>query len=190
MGAADLRDLPDELLIERFRVTRSHETFSEIFRRYRKPIYISCLAVLRSPPAAEEMTQETFTKLFSSVDTLHGGSLGAWLHRVARNLCLNLIAARRRSEDVLQQDDSSDGSEVKSPERDFLLAEQVRSILKELPSHQRIPIKLFFLGGYSYKEIAALLGYSEEQVKSYLQNGKRQFRIRWEDLKSSPKASE
>ena len=59
MGAADLRDLPDELLIERFRVTRSHEAFSEIFRRYRKPIYISCLAVLRSPPAAEEMPERS-----------------------------------------------------------------------------------------------------------------------------------
>src|SRR5229473_5395144 len=161
MGADDLDDLPDELLVDRFRVTRSHESFSELFRRHKKPVYASCLAILRSPAAAEEMTQETFVKLFSSVDTLRGGSLGAWLHRVARNLCLNHIAARRRSEDVLQADSSS-GSEVKSPEKDFLLAEQVHAILEELPSHQRIPMKLFFLGGYSYTEIAALLGYSEE----------------------------
>jgi len=190
MGADDLRDLPDEVLVKRFKATREEASFSEIFRRYKKSVYQRCLAVLRSPPAAEDVTQETFVRLFEGVEGLRGSNLGAWLHRVAWNLSMDHLARQLRSEAGKREAQSSLTEVLGALQTDHRLVDQVRAIIEQLPSHQRIPMKLFYLAGYSYKEIARYLGYTEAEVKSYLQNGKRQFRIKWEELKSSPRVSE
>jgi RNA polymerase sigma-70 factor (ECF subfamily) len=56
---------------------------------------------------------------------------------------------------------------------------QIRTILRGLPEEQRICLKLFYFEGYSAKEVAERTGFTEKQVKSYLQNGRRNFLSAW-----------
>jgi len=61
----------------------------------------------------------------------------------------------------------------------LLNAIQIRTILRGLPEQQRICLKLFYLEGYSAKEVAKRTGFTEKQVKSHLQNGRRNFVAAW-----------
>jgi len=185
MGEENLESVPDEVLAQRFQTTGGPQYFSEIFRRYKKSVFAGCLAMLRSRMVAEELTQETFIRLFTRIDTFRGGSFKAWIHRVARNLCLNQLADHGRGEAISYEDARAPGEPVKGLEPEFLIRNEVRTILNQLTAQQRITMKLFYLDGYRYGEIGERLGLSPEQVKSSLQNGKRQFRIRWQRVQSA-----
>ena len=176
MGLEELGGIPDDLLVERFQAARDHTLFAELFRRYRRPVFGACWSVLHDVSAAEDMTQEAFMAALAKIDTYSSGSFSAWIRTIARNLCLNYLKARGR--EIL---DGLDMSTLESG-RDAAVSElvgDIRVVLGALSPPQRRCLKLFCIEGYRHKEIVRLTGFSEKQVKSYLQNGMRRFRIEW-----------
>jgi len=187
MSSGELRDLTDENLIERFQNTKNGACFAEIFRRHKRTIHRRCLAVLRDDAAAEDLTQDTFVTAFTKIDLFRGGTFYAWLCTIARHLCLNHLKATAVVRDSpTNRPDEVPG--IAKSAREARAVDDVRAVLKELSAPQRTCLKLFYMEGYSYREIAKLTGRSEKEVKTHLQNGRRRFELVWENIQKGVQA--
>jgi RNA polymerase sigma factor (sigma-70 family) len=179
MSDEKLQDMPDEMLMERFKATRENGCFAEIFARHRKEIFHRCLAVVHQPSVAEDLTQETFKTAFVKIGLFCNGNAHAWLCSIARHLAVNHARSAIVSHELSGIDSCPEVGSVDKANFNLPALEEVRAILKQLPAPQRICLKLFYIQGYSYKEVSQITGYSEGAVKSHIQNGRRQFaRIR------------
>lgn len=178
MSADGLEQMSDESLAEQFRASGDAKYFEEIWRRHAQPVFCRCLRFLRNSHTAEDLTSDTFLRVLEGIRKYRPENFSAWVSTIARNVCVNYVrSAVARHECMAIEDLKGDHSDDK---RGFNA--EVEEVLNQLPERQRRTLKLFFIDGYSYKEIVKLTGYSIKEVKSYVQNGKRKFRLLWERI--------
>ena len=181
MSADGLERMSDESLVEQFQASGDGKYFEEIWRRHAQAVFSRCLRFLRNSAAAEDLTSDTFLRVIERIRNYRPANFSGWVSTIARNLCVNHVrSAAARHEFMAIEDVKGDQSD----ERQQFNAE-VEEVLNQLPERQRRTLKLFFIDGYSYKEIVELTGYSNKEVKSYIQNGKRKFRLLWERIRRS-----
>ena len=189
MGKA-FAQLSDLDLAARCQQTGDRQSFAEIFNRHGKGVFLLCYALVRNRATAEEIAQETFKDALAAIASFRGGSLHAWLARIARNLCLDhLVSAVHRlefAEPELVAERASDGHF----ETGILAADEVEDVLKELSPPQRICLMLAYAHDFSYGEIAALTGFPVAEVRSHLQNGRRRFKLVWRQREESIRGKE
>lgn len=132
---------------------------------------------------AEDLTQETFVRVFRSLDTFTPGTLGGWLHRITTNLFLD--QARRKSR--IRFDALADDAESRLPGRDpgperlfehNNLDVDVQRALDALPADFRAAVVLCDLEGLSYEEVSAALGIKLGTVRSRIHRGRAMLRER------------
>ena len=182
--------LDDEAQLVRRVAAGEEDALGLLYDRLGGAVYSLCLRIVRDPGAAEELTQETFVRLWRSAASFseERGRVSSWLLRIAHNLALNEIR-RRQSRPVAAPSDEWDAvvASVADPsdEGDPVVAtgmrEQaaaVRRALAELPTPQRQAIELAFFGGLSQAEVAAALGDPLGTVKSRIRIGMQHLRDR------------
>jgi RNA polymerase sigma-70 factor (ECF subfamily) len=128
---------------------------------------------------ARDAAQEVFTRVFRHIDQFKGGSFRAWLYTITRHTAINRIQLQdsRFNEAALPLDELIPGL-PKTPSAS--LAHEIAEVMAQVPSSdQRTCLKLRYLDGLSYGEIAGRVGCSPKEVKSHIQNGRRQFQNRW-----------
>lgn len=131
---------------------------------------------------AEDLTQETFVRVFRSLSGYTPGSFEGWLHRITTNLFLD--TARRRTRirmDPLGEDAERvpGGSGLGTPERGFEhgnLDRDVQRALDELSPEFRAAVVLCDIEGLSYEEIAVTLGIKLGTVRSRIHRARAQLR--------------
>ena len=153
--------------------------FDRILEKYHARIQKYCCRVLGSPDKAQEATQEVFARAFEKLHTLREGhKLGAWLKSIAVNYCLNLAHHERPYVDQSDVGESVPSTEL-TPEQHLIACERQRffdKLIERLPVPQGVAFRLMYVDGYTYQEIAQLTGLSGKQVKSHLQNARRNIR--------------
>ncbi len=163
MSASSDRDL-----IQRAR-RGDAEAFSELVTRHQTSVFNVCYRMLHERAEAEDMTQETFLRVHDRLDMFDAERhFGPWIRRVAVNVCLNHLEARRP---VAELDDERDVDKSQSPESQTEArerSEQIRRALVALPVHYRAAIELRHYQELSYEEIAAELNIPLSDVKSHL----------------------
>jgi RNA polymerase sigma-70 factor (ECF subfamily) len=167
-------------LVERFRASGDEACFAELYRRTRRRVFGVAFRVLHDVAAAEEVCHDAFLRAFERFDSLRGVEFAAWVCRIAGNLALNArrhrtVAERTRSELEAIPPDLGVERQVISREEADIAAE----VLASLRTEQRQVLLLRHLEGHSHREISELTGYSAEEVRSHLQNGRRNFGILW-----------
>ena len=178
MSADGLERMTDESLVERFQASGDAKYFEEIWRRYAQGVFNRCLRFLRNSAAAEDLTSDTFLRVIQGIRDYRADNFPGWVSTIARNLCVNHVrSAAARHECMTIEDVKGDQSDEKQQ-----FNAEVEDVLNQLPERQRRTLKLFFIDKYSYKEIVELTGYSHKEVKSYIQNGRRKFRLLWERI--------
>lgn len=159
-----------ELLI---RLTlKDSEAFSRLYNVYVKKIYAYALGILKSPDLAEDVTQDTFVKLWEHAATIQTDrSLQAFLFTIARNLSLNVIKRASRetwisdelfAHAVYQSEDGLQYTERKQTGEFISLA------VNQLPPKRKAIYELCREGGYSYKQAAEKLGIKDSTVNSQM----------------------
>ena len=158
--------------------------FNQIVERYQSQVYNLSARILGNLTAAEDVGQETFISAHRAIGGFRGGSLRAWLLRIASNLSYDHIrSSRRRPEHSLDQALLSPSFDVpstsESPEqgamRGELRAEIQRGILS-LPVDQRAVLVMIDVQGLSYEEAAAAAHVSTGTVKSRLSRARSRVR--------------
>jgi RNA polymerase sigma-70 factor, ECF subfamily len=183
-------ELSDLDLAVRCQQTGDRQSFAEIFNRHGKSVFLLCYALVRNRATAEEIAQETFKDALAAFENFRGGSLHAWLARIARNLCLDhLVSAAHRLE-LAAPELVVDSASAEHFENGILAADEVADVLNELSQPQRICLKLFYVHDFSYSEIAALTGFPEAEVRSHLQNGRRRFKLVWQQREELSRGKE
>ena len=122
---------------------------------------------------AEDLVQEAFLRAYRFFDSFRGGDGRAWLLAVVRNTCYTWLAQHRRRDAPASFDETihSGAGDAFSPEKmlqEKAAEQRVRDALEELPPEFREVVVLRELEGYSYKEIAALVGIPLGTVMSRL----------------------
>ena len=164
------------------------EALAALYDQYGQAVYALCLRIVHDQGTAQELTQETFVRVWRSAATYHAerGRLSTWLLRIAHNLALNEIR-RRQSRPAITQDGGweeevaqlVDTSREGDPAQAATLREEadhVRTALAQLPEVQRKPIEMAFFGGLSQAEVAEELGDPLGTVKSRIRLGMQRLR--------------
>jgi len=139
--------------------------FGELFRRHQEALYRFCVSVLGNPEDAGDALQNTMAKALRSLPgEVRDLNLKPWLFRVAHNECIDLIRARRHTEDITEHEvASSAGVESTVVTRERL--RQVLDDLGHLPERQRGALVMRELNGLSFDEIGRALDSSPGAAK-------------------------
>lgn len=175
---------PDEpQLVDRSR-DGDLSAFNAIVERYQSQVYNVSARILGDRHLAEDVAQETFIKAHRSIDGFRGGSLRAWLLRIASNLSLDATRSRKRRpteslEAASERPSFSVPSGAPGPEQEAMqgeLREAIQDCIMSLPDDQRAVVVLVDVQGLSYDEAAEAIGSAVGTVKSRLARGRRRLR--------------
>lgn len=155
----------------------NHELLRQLYQKYQKEIYLYLYSLCRNKELAEDLRQETFLKAILSLPENHG-NMRAWLYMVARNLYFNYRNHEKRNLIMEKPDELQKGEEISLLER--ILQDEKKQVLYEalqhLPMNKREILILYYFGGLSQKEIAAILKQTSENIRIQAYRGKKQLR--------------
>ena len=179
---AGLQDWPDRDLVVAYK-GGVPEAYDEMYRRYNARIHGVCRRMLGNPEDAREAAQETFLKAYQALPRFNGQyKLGAWLSRIAANVCLDHLRRRTRSAMTTQLDENQESTDVELGPEDVVVRDvpALRALETIQPLHAEA-LKLRNLEGFSHKEIAAQLDMSPMQVKALLHRARVSFKRAWDN---------
>jgi RNA polymerase sigma factor (sigma-70 family) len=178
---ADYKKLSDEELVFRYAHRQEAISINYLFERYGHLVFGICLKYLKNTDAAKDATQQIFIKLLDDLKRFEIERFKPWLYQVAKNYCLRLL---RKAATVVNEINSATNMEFEEEwhqkiEQEELLDELERAI-KLLNEEQRSCIEMFYLQLMNYNDIAQKKGCTLMQVKSAIQNGRRNLKIKME----------
>ncbi|MGX5816868.1 RNA polymerase sigma factor [Chitinophaga lutea] len=173
----------DQELLLRFKADGNGQWIGMLFDRYALLLLGLCMKYLKNEEDARDSVQQIFLKVLSDAHKHDIVFFKAWIYQVTRNHCLMQL---RHHKDVELKESHMPGvAEQEDPtphvQKDEMLA-HMQEALGLLGPEQAVCVRLFYLEKKSYQEIADQTGFSMLQVKSYIQNGKRNLRILLEKL--------
>lgn len=178
--------LTDEQLTAGYFKRHDPELIGILYRRYTHLLFSVCYKYLQNREDAEDAVMQLFEKLFLLLKKEEVKNFKSWIYTIAKNECLMQlrhvkVVDRSRDENLKKLEAEimeSEGGEHLLPEdnnREHI--EQLHSAIGHLNESQCMCIKLFYLEEKSYQEVADLTGFSQNEVKSHLQNGRRNLKI-------------
>jgi len=170
-------ELTDQELLVKFKESNDSLWLGHLFKRYAHLVYAVCLKYLRDREDSKDASMQIFEKLFEDLKKHEIQYFKSWLYQVAKNYCLMQLRKKKANVNIEEVKEISLGImefsfdlHPEDKENQLYLLEQGLHTLKE---EQKLCIDLFFLQEKSYKEIIELTGYSFKEIKSHIQNGKR-----------------
>lgn len=161
----------DSRLLERI-AGGDRDAFTELYRRFARPVLAMALRNLGDSGRAEDAAQETFAAVWRSARSYRSerGSGSAWLYAVARHAIIDRARQRREpAADVPEEVSEAAGPDERAEES--WLAWRVHSALERLPERERVVIELAYWSGLSQTEIASYLDVPLGTVKTRTRTG-------------------
>jgi RNA polymerase sigma factor (sigma-70 family) len=171
-------DAGDEQLLNSYRQSGDLVTLGLLFERHVPLVYGVCLKYLRDEEESKDAVMGIFEELAVKVKKYEIKQFRSWLYVLSRNYCLMQLRSEKKM-DVISLDDIMELPVFLNPDNDkhedAMIA--LERCIDKLPPAQKQSIGLFYLKEQCYKEIAGATGFSLNEVKSYIQNGKRNLKI-------------
>lgn len=157
------------------------EAFAQLFRRHYPSVRSACARRLRDAVDADEVAQAAFVRAIERIHQCRGERrFGAWIHAIARSLCVDTFRARARVEPWEKPPAGVRDHRPNEPEESVLLVEQfdhLRDALATLPERQRTAVIARDWDGLRPGEIADRLGLSIGAVDSLLLRARRRLAV-------------
>jgi RNA polymerase sigma factor (sigma-70 family) len=152
-------------------------TWDEVVREHADRVYRLAYRLSGNRADAEDLTQETFVRVFRSLSQYSPGTFEGWLHRITTNLFLDMVRRRQRIRFDALPEDAGDrlAGHDPGPEQaydEMHLDPEIQAALDALPPDFRVAVVLCDLEQLSYEEIAATLGIKVGTVRSRIHRGR------------------
>ena len=170
----------DQELLERFYADHDNQWLGILLERYTLLLLGVCMKYLKNEELARDSVQQIFLKAITELQKYRVEYFKSWIYMVAKNHCLMQLRDKpgkhtvEVKESIPAETDETDKESLLMNEKTY---EYMGEALKELNSDQQLCVTLFYMEKKSYQQIAEQTGYSMMQVKSHIQNGKRNMRI-------------
>jgi len=155
-------------------------SWDELVRQHADRVYRLAYRLSGNQHDAEDLTQETFIRVFRSVQNYQPGTFEGWLHRITTNLFLDMVRRRARIRmEALPEDYDRLPGDQPNPEQiyhDARLGADLQAALDSLPPEFRAAVVLCDIEGLSYEEIGATLGVKLGTVRSRIHRGRQALR--------------
>lgn len=181
MKADPHTNITDQELLERFYKDHNNEWLGILLQRYTLLLLGVCMKYLKNEEEAKDSVQQVFLKVIQELHKYRVEYFKSWLYMVAKNYCLMKIRERQGKYTVEITERTSgtedEGTDLQALYQNEMTLNLMNDSLKELNHEQRQCVTLFYLEKKSYQQVSEATGYSMLQVKSYIQNGKRNLKI-------------
>ena len=168
----------DDAQLKSYRLHGDIAVLAKLFEKYMPLIYGVCLKYLNDEETAKDAVMAIFEELVIKVKQHEVKQFRSWVYVLSRNYCLMQLRTGKKME-VVALDDVMESTLFLHPE-DAGREEALRALercIQKLSAPQKQSIDLFYLKEKCYREIVELTGFSLNDVKSYIQNGKRNLKI-------------
>ena len=175
-----LPSLTDQELVTRYKRSDDLTALGELYQRYMELVYGVCLKYFKEPETAKDSVMQIFEELVSKLKKYEVENFKGWLHQLAKNHCLMQLRTPRNLKTVefktelVQSEENVHLNGVLEKEENF---KKLEYCLGTLTDDQQAAIRLFYLDGKCYNEIVEITGQEWNQVRSFIQNGRRNLKI-------------
>lgn len=174
----------DAALINAYRETGNKQVIGLLFERYAPLVFGVCMKYLKDEDDCKDAVLQIFEKLMLDLKKYEISKFSGWLHSVAKNYCLmqlrNKAALIQQQESIKEHELFMESQSAGNLDDDNFNEKHLANLelaIQSLTTDQKICIELFYLKEESYQYISELTGFSLNQVKSHIQNGKRNLKI-------------
>ena len=180
------KSLPDEDLIKIYTQTNDLVYVTELFERYTHLIFTVCMKYLKNEENCKDAVMGIFEELVEKIKHHEITNFKNWLYSLTKNHCLMKLRKVKQFENFAstdlqhQKEEFMETLQQMHPLHEIDYKEKIvllKDALKTLNKEQEICVTLFYLEEKSYKEVEQLTGFSAKQVKSHIQNGKRNLKL-------------
>ena len=176
-------DISDSELLENFYRDHNNEWLGILLPRYTLLLLGVCMKYLKNEEDAKDCVQQIFLKIINELHKYKVEYFKSWIYMIAKNHCLMKLRNKGKlstelNEHLISVQDETE-EKISYVEKDVLLARMMEAIEK-LNEEQKQCVSLFYLHKKSYSQVADITGFTIMQVKSYIQNGKRNLKMMME----------
>lgn len=168
----------DEELIQAYRKTGDNALLGIVLQRYTMLLFGVAMKYLKDKDAAQDTVQHVFMQAISHLPKDDIQNFKGWLYVLTRNHCLQQLREKHyhTDEGLLTNVSAAEEDKEERIWRETTL-EAMQHAIAMLDEEQQVCINMFYLQKQSYKQIMAQTSFTFEQVKSYIQNGKRNLKL-------------
>ncbi|MBS1733542.1 MAG: sigma-70 family RNA polymerase sigma factor [Bacteroidetes bacterium] len=170
----------DKDLLENFYKDGNNEWLGILLQRYTMLLLGVCMKYLKNEEEARDAVQQVFLKAIHELQKYKVEYIKSWLYMVAKNHCLMKLRDKGKytlelnEQTLVTVSETADLKDLRQQDKRF---DSMKAALENLNAEQKLCVTLFYLEKKSYQQVSELTGYSIMQVKSYIQNGKRNLKI-------------
>lgn len=180
MSQKQWNDLGDQELLQRYYTDNNNEWLGILLQRYTMLLLGVCMKYLKNEEDAKDSVQQVFFKVINDLPKYKVEFFKSWLYMVAKNHCLMKLRDKGKytaeiNEQMMATPEEADGIKNATDKEVSLI--NMEQALQQLNTEQKVCVTLFYLEKKSYQQIAEITSYSTMQVKSHIQNGKRNLKI-------------
>ncbi len=149
------------------------EAFKEVMALYKNKIFNYLKVLLKNDEIAEELTQDTFVKVYFKAHTLRTDNLKSWIYTIATNLARSEFRKRKFRQVLSVSDVSELNFSIESKIEDEIVVEQ---LISTLPEKYRIPLVMKEINNFSFIEIANIMKKPIGTIKTLVFRSKQYLR--------------
>ncbi len=151
----------------------------KLFDRYIDLVYGVCLKYMKEPEDAKDGAVNIFEELMTKLRRYEVENFKGWLYQLSKNHCLMKLRSDKKFPSVINADvvHLSENFHLEEVREKEMQLSQMEGCIEQLPAGQKEAIRLFYLEEKCYKDIAAIIDEEVNQVRSYIQNGRRNLKI-------------
>ncbi len=180
LNADKYKHIDDNQLLQNFYADKNNQWLGILLQRYTLLLLGVCMKYLKNEEEAKDAVQQVFLKTITELHKYKVDYFKSWVYMVAKNHCLMKLRNKGRhsveiNEQLLSAPEETEtiGSHLQKEQT----LNDMEWALSRLNAEQRLCVTLFYLQKKTYQQVSDETGFSLLQVKSYIQNGKRNLKI-------------
>lgn len=175
----EFQDKEDKELLAYFYADNNNEWLGILLQRYTILLFGVCMKYLKNEEEAKDCVQQVFLKVLHELPKYKVEYFKSWLYMVTKNHCLMKLRSKGHytseiNDQVIASPQEPDLASIQEKEK---LYSDMETAIHQLNKEQQVCISMFYIQKKSYQQIAHVTGYNLMQVKSHIQNGKRNLKI-------------